>query len=803
MLERKLQILVVEDDDVDRMIIKRALKDSKINHDLFFVVDHESGKEATFSKEYDCIFLDYNLPGGSGLELLKFIRESKNMSPIIIVTSQGDEKIAVEAMKLGADDYIPKNLLSGDGIGQTVRYMVNKKKQTERQALLENQLKETQKQLQVVVDNAPIIIFSLDDNATFRLFEGKSLNKIGVNLKKILNISLREIDGVPVTIQDYERAIKGEEFSRIIKWQESFFEIQYSPILNVKKEITGVLGIASDITRHIEAEEELKHAKQLAEETVKIKEQFLANISHEIRTPMNGIIGLTRILLSSKVNQEQLKYLQSISSCGESLMIIINDLLDVSKIEAGKMSFEKITFNIVELANQTIELYQAKADEKSIQLCLELDTRIPKYIEGDPTRLSQILNNLVSNAIKFTEKGEVRLSMLQTNNDGKNTTITFNVKDSGIGIPEKSLSSIFDSFTQACSDTTRKFGGTGLGLTIVKNLIELQDGTISVKSKQGSGTTFTFSLTYSVSSETSTKKASNESDQIDISHLKILVAEDNSINQLVVKKTFADWNSNIDIAENGLIAVEMLKSNEYDLILMDIQMPEMDGYTAVEIIRKKFPENKRSIPIMAMTAHASAIEKQKCKEAGMQDYISKPFDPANLKKKIAELCGNVVTEVSGNPAYSKTIQPDFYPPKQESVQEKNVALAKETTTQKNNKQVTSSNINLDYLKQLSGGNDKFFIELIETFLDMTPKALEKMNQSLVQKQWDELRGIAHRIKPSYGYVGLKEIQILLTKIEKWDSQKVKPELIQEHLVEIKSATEKAFVQLREALQAGK
>ena len=798
MLERKLQILVVEDDDVDRMIIKRALKDSKINHELFFVVDHESGKEATFSKEYDCIFLDYNLPGGSGLELLKFIRESKNMSPIIIVTSQGDEKIAVEAMKLGADDYIPKNLLSGDGIGQTVRYMVNKKKQTERQAQLENQLKETQKQLQVVVDNAPIIIFSLDNNATFRLFEGKSLNKIGVNLKKVLNVSLREIDGVPVTIDDYERAIKGEEFSKIIKWKESYFEIQYSPILNEKKEITGVLGIASDITRHIEAEEELKHAKQLAEETVKMKEQFLANISHEIRTPMNGIIGLTRILLSSKVNQEQLKYLQSISLCGDSLMIIINDLLDVSKIEAGKMSFEKITFNIVELANQTIELYQAKADEKSIQLCLELDNKIPKYIEGDPTRLSQILNNLVSNAIKFTEKGEVRLSMLQTNNDGNKTTITFNVKDSGIGIPEKSLSSIFDSFTQACSDTTRKFGGTGLGLTIVKNLIELQEGAISVKSKLGAGTIFTFSLTYSISSEIKSKKISNESDQLDISHLRILVAEDNAINQLVVKKTFADWNTTIDIAENGIMAVEMLKSNDYDLILMDIQMPEMDGYTATEIIRKKLPMNKRSTPIMAMTAHASAVEKQKCRESGMQDYISKPFDPANLKKKIAELCGNLVTEVAVAMASDKTIPPALDLQEQDTT----TISEKQTKATQNKNQDTSCNINLNYLKQLSGGNEKFFIELIETFLDMTPKALDKMSQSLVQKEWDELKGIAHRIKPSYGYVGLKDIQVLLTKIEKWDIQKVKTEVIQELLEEIKSTTENAFIQLREALQTG-
>jgi PAS domain S-box-containing protein len=788
MAENKLRILVVEDDDVDRMIIKRALKDSKINHELNFAVDHESGKEATNGKEYDCIFLDYNLPGGSGLELLKTIREAGNSSPIIMVTSQGDEKIAVDAMKLGADDYIPKNFLSGEGIGQIVRYMVNKKKQELRQNELENQLKNTQKQLQTVVENAPIILFSLDNAATFKLFEGKGIEASGINKKKILGTSLYDNEALPISLEDYKRAMNGEEFKKIVHWKQAYFEISYSPIRVDNKAISGVLGIATDITQHIQAEEELKHAKHLAEETVRVKQQFLANISHEIRTPMNGIIGLTRILLDSPLNPEQVKYLQSINACNTNLLTIINDLLDVSKIEAGKMNLEKISFDIHELVNQTMELYQAKADEKALQLCLEKDGALPHFVEGDPTRLSQILNNLVSNAIKFTEKGEVRLSLRQSANDGKNVTIVFDVKDSGIGIPEKSLSMIFESFTQAYSDTTRRYGGTGLGLTIVKNLVELQDGEIRVKSKPGAGTTFTFTLSFPISSVREVSTASVAAENSDISHLRILIAEDNKINQMVIEKTFADWRVKTDLAENGILAVEMLKKKEYDLVLMDIQMPEMDGYTAVEIIRKKLSTHKRSVPIMAMTAHASMTEKQKCLDAGMQDYISKPFDPAELKSKIISICG--ARTAAGQ-------RPSVVPEPSAGQPEKNQKTTQEPMSLPENS-FAPVKINLDYLKQLSAGNQKFYNEMIETFLNMTPQALDQMNQCFQKKEWEMLRSIAHRIKPSYGYVGLKDVQNTLTQIEKWND-KGDTDTVGELLQTVKNSTDSAFGQLRQAL----
>ncbi len=806
MQTNKFSILVIEDDDLDRMIIKRALKDSRIDHELTFAEDHESGKEATLGKEYDCIFLDYNLPGGTGLELLKSIRESKNTSPIVMVTSQGDEKIAVDAMKLGADDYISKSLISGDGMRQIIRYMITKKKQSVKQLQLENQLNEAQKQLQTVISNAPIILFSIDRNGIFQLFEGRGLEILGIDKQKILSKSFEENSWLPISREDVAKAINGEEFTTITEWENKFFETYFSPIRDLDKNITGILGIATDKTVNVMAEKELKKAKQLAEDSVKVKEQFLANMSHEIRTPMNGIIGLTRILLKTALNPEQLRYLQSINTCSDNLLIIINDLLDVSKIEAGKMTFENIPFSIDELANQTIELFQAKADEKEVQLSLEKDPTIPAYIEGDPTRLSQILNNLVSNAIKFTDKGEVRLRLKMKSIENEKVTIVFEVKDSGIGIAEKSLSSIFESFTQANSDTTRKFGGTGLGLTIVKNLVEMQNGEIEVKSKPGSGTTFIFSLPYLISSKPVEVKENNDSSTLDISKLKILIAEDNKVNQMVIKKTFSDWNTSVDIAENGVKVLEALRENDYDIILMDIQMPEMDGYTAVKNIRSEFDEPKKSIPIMAMTAHASPIEKQKCLDAGMQDYISKPFDPYTLKKKIVALCEFGSPSTNEEPKFNAirriNTPSSFASKKQQPMQinELGEEIALKNTIEK---KVGYSPINLTYLKQISGDNHAFFIEMIETFLNLTPEALDKMNECIQKQNWDELKNIAHRIKPSYAYLGLKDVQSTLTKIENWNNDSDDKNIIIELVSDLELCSKNAFKELRIEMELNK
>ncbi len=808
MAEKSIKVLCVEDDELDQMIIKRAVKSSGLNIDLSFADDIDSGKEKTTDTEYDCIFLDYNLPGGSGLELLKFIRANNNQSPVIIVTSQGDEKIAVEAMKNGASDYIPKNLLTAEGLAQSLRFVLKMKESEHERTRIQRELLETQKKLAAVIANSPIILFILDEQGNFTLFEGKGLHETGIDTKVQIGAPIESISSIiPISRDDFNETMKGEEKISVYQIGEKFYEVFYSPMKNENESVCGVFGVASDITIHKLAEEELKKAKQYAEDTAKMKEQFLANMSHEIRTPMNGIIGLTRILLGTSISEEQLKYLMSIKTCSDNLLVIINDILDLSKIEASKMNFEKVAFNIEDIITHTFELFEPKAIEKNLKLSYSIDESVPGVILGDPTRLSQITNNLVSNAIKFTSTGGVTVSIKVRSEREENVSIDFEVIDTGIGIPEESLSNIFESFTQAGSDTTRKYGGTGLGLTIVKKLIELQGGTIGIRSTVGKGTTFFFHLTFANASQDEIKNASlNTESAIDLSHLHILIAEDNSINQMIVKKVFSEWGATIEIADNGKICVEKVQNGKFDIVLMDIQMPEMDGNAAARKIRNELPEPFRSIPIMAMTAHATSTEKQKCFDSGMNEYISKPFDPWELKRKIAALTGTTSTtgEIStensnvdaadkGQHAKRKN-HSEIVPPIIEE------SRSKAIQTESGEKQHPhEQKIDLSYLQQIGGDNPAFIMQMIEMFLQKTPVALEEMNEKFNQQNWEDLKNIAHRIKPSYTYIGLGRIHKMLAEIEDNSSTKTNLESIPELINSVEIQSLEAFKALEAEL----
>ncbi len=380
--------------------------------------------------------------------------------------------------------------------------------------------------------------------------------------------------------------------------------------------------------------------KEKAEQSEKFKQQFLANMSHEIRTPMNSIVGLTSLLHKTELDDHQKKYLNVIKKSSENLLVIINDILDLSKIEAGKMDFEKISFSLAESLDTVYHSMLIKAEEKNLLFNIVIDQSVPPIIVGDPTRLNQILYNLAGNAIKFTQTGSVTINISEINKQGMTSMLQFCVTDTGIGISEDNSSKIFDSFSQATSDTTRKFGGTGLGLTISKQLIELQGGSISVKSELGTGTSFIFKIPFSIGT---TKDHLEEQVLIEITGeqlkgIRILLVEDNEFNQMVAIDTLADLipELKIETAENGVVALEKITSNDYDVILMDIQMPEMDGFDATKCIRQLNSE-KRTIPIMAMTANVTPEEVTKCFESGMDAYISKPFETQDLLNKLNRL----------------------------------------------------------------------------------------------------------------------------------------------------------------------
>jgi len=391
--------------------------------------------------------------------------------------------------------------------------------------------------------------------------------------------------------------------------------------------------------------------EQLEETTAKLKrsekskDDFLANMSHEIRTPMNAIVGMARLLLQTQPNSTQQQYLHDILTSADNLLVIINDILDVSKIQAGKLELEHIDFELKPIVEAVVTMFGFKAKEKNLELSYEMDPSVPEVIIGDPVRLSQILVNLVGNALKFTEKGFIKIQVHTAGHLDEKTIIVFEVIDSGIGIAEEHQKKIFNSFSQASSDTTRKYGGTGLGLTICKQLTEMHGGYISVKSKQGEGTTFTVQIPYPGGDPGRVRKkeraALPATDEVLLKGTRILLVEDNEFNKVVALETLKVLirEPHLVHAANGLLALEALQKEPFDLVLMDVQMPEMDGYEATRHIRESGTPYAK-IPIIAMTANAIKTEVDKCFEAGMDDYLSKPFSPDDLLQKIRKAVGD-------------------------------------------------------------------------------------------------------------------------------------------------------------------
>ncbi len=396
---------------------------------------------------------------------------------------------------------------------------------------------------------------------------------------------------------------------------------------------------------HVELKQtmdELVKAKKAAEAAAEAKALFLANMSHEIRTPMNGIIGMVDILKNTPLTKEQKEYLSIIESSGENLLTIINDILDYSKIEAGRIELEKIPFQLSRELKNVIQMLKVMADKKNLYLKLDIKEGVPDYLMGDPVRLKQIIINLMNNAIKFTDKGGVTLSVeKQEMHDGKSVNLLFKVADTGIGISEEGRQKLFQSFSQVDKSTTRKYGGTGLGLAISKNLSHLMGGSIGVDSVEGHGSTFWFTVVLDITSKSEFEN-SNAADNLKAAEkralrnrkLNILLAEDNKINQKVASVILNNMGYEVDIADNGKLAVEKFKEKDYDLVFMDIQMPVMDGMEATKQIRN-IEENEhrvKKIPIIAMTANTMEGDREKYLQIGMNDYVSKPFKGDELIK---------------------------------------------------------------------------------------------------------------------------------------------------------------------------
>ena len=662
-----------------------------------------------------------------------------------IRTKFGDLKWVEQSAVLVIENNVPV------GFQCIIKDITEKKEMEEVVRKYEVALVQNQERLQSILDNATSLIYLKD-------LEGKYL-LVNKQFKQVLNVTESKVIGkTDFDFTPKEQALryketdlkviktcKPVEFEEIIEMQDGkhILLIIKFPLINAQNKLYGISGIATDITERVMQREELIEAKKVAENAKRLQEQFLANMSHEIRTPMNGIQGMTDLLLDTDLSDKQHDFAKTIKKSADNLVVIINDILDFSKIKAGKLTIEKIDFDLNEIVENVTAVFTHRIREKGLDFHVEVDKSIPEVLKGDPYRLNQILINLIGNAIKFTHTGgvTVKISVLKAN--GREVTLQFSISDTGIGIKNDKLNEIFESFTQASVETSRKYGGSGLGLAITRQLLELQHGTISVESEVEKGTTFHFSIPFSCS-ETNHSLSFRGKKLKDyhgfLKDKKFLVAEDNQVNQKVIQNVLLKAGALTDIANNGIEAINYLKENkEYDAIIMDLQMPDMDGYAATRYIRNVM---NISTPIMAMTASALKGEKSKCIEMGMNDYLTKPFDFSLFYERIRML-------LEQRPSGPSEQEMDYT--------------------------VTNELFDLSMLEEMD--DSEYLSEILEMYLTNTPAELKELQDSVASEQFETVYKIAHKLKSSTGLLKATALFEVLVKFEETAKLKNKNELI--------------------------
>jgi PAS domain S-box-containing protein len=577
-----------------------------------------------------------------------------------------------------------------------------------------------------VVEDGSDLIFVVDFDGNICYHNASVGDTLGYKSKKLTGKNFFDYI-LPSSLADFRSKFKQSQkraYTEKVEFQflcadSSFRFLEFNAInLKHKEGLEGFILDCRDITQRKEDAEELMKLQ-------KTKEQFLANISHEIRTPINGIAGMADLLGQNANAAEHETYLNAIRHSAENLKLIINDILDLAAIESGKLKFEKIGFNLSDLVPSLISTFAYQAKEKNITLDYTIEKKLNRILIGDPVRLNQVLINLISNAVKFTHSGSINVSCSTERLQKDTCWVRFEITDTGIGIPSEKLNTIFESFSQADASVTRKYGGSGLGLTIVKQLVELQNGKITVRSEENAGSTFIVLIPYAIGKAktifTSTLASQKSQDNTFTKRLNVLLVEDNDINRLYAKSILKNWQCEVDIAENGLVAIEKVKSGDYDLVLMDIQMPVMDGYEATRTIRL-LDVAKRDIPILALTANATKPDIEKCLSSGMNDYLPKPFTPDDLHRKIV---------------LDLKIRPKAKSPASDDGEQQ-------------------SGFDLSYLRSISNNNEEFIQEMMQTFVQTMPGVLDQMRESLVDKNYEKISRLAHQVKPSFTLLGIHD-----------------------------------------------
>ncbi len=635
-----VNILIVDDREENIIALEALLKRNDIK--IFSTTSPNDALKIAWENHIAIALVDVQMPEIDGFELVDMLKSNprtKDILVIFVTAISKESKYAVKGYSTGAVDYLYKPLdpyitsAKVDSFVQLARYQAEIIRKNEE---LEN--------FSIVVNNSADIICAVDAK-TLRV---KTINP---TVENILGYKATEIIGKSIIDRAVEpdRIAFRKKLGEIINDNLNFtvFEFQFETFdknviwaeCRASYHNKTIFINISNISPQKSYLQQLVKSKEAAEYGKKVKENFLANMSHELRTPINGVIGLTQLLRKTPMNDQQLSMLELLETSSQSLLGVINDVLDISKIESGKFNIIRTPNNIREVTDSVFQLLKFKADEKMVDMLLDIDPNLPEYMMIDALRLNQVLMNLLSNAIKFTDRGHVKLKVSVLDRDKDRLKIKFSVEDTGIGIAEEKLSKIFDSFEQADIDTASIYGGTGLGLTIVKKLIELKGGELTVSSRIGKGSVFNIINWITIAEKPELKKE-NKTDHKKLppfNQLSVLVAEDNMVNQFILAKMLKDWNVNVEMVDNGRKLIEKLHQQNFDIILMDTHMPDMNGYQAAKAIRMDFEEPKRSIPIISLSAAALDHEKEEAISAGMNDVLSKPFQPHELHDKIQKM----------------------------------------------------------------------------------------------------------------------------------------------------------------------